>query len=148
MYGKRVLLDCFIHHKGCKVEQISPLFHLYLYLFFKFRRASTVLFYANLACQVLYTYLSTLSTAVDFLSLRRRSRPFRFRRCFKFIYFKYIYTREELLLAKSAKQCEGKGVSRSQLQCQATAALRKNSVHLNRAGVIEINVCEHQGRKF
>ena len=32
-------LDCFIHHKGCKVEQISPLFHLYLYLFFKFRRA-------------------------------------------------------------------------------------------------------------
>ena len=34
------LLDCFIHHKGCKVEQISPLFHLYLYLFFKFRRAS------------------------------------------------------------------------------------------------------------
>ena len=43
------LLDCFIHHKGCKVEQISPLFHLYLYLFFKFRRAS-VLFYANLAC--------------------------------------------------------------------------------------------------
>ena len=29
-------LDCFIHHKGCKIE---PLFHLYLYLFFKFRRA-------------------------------------------------------------------------------------------------------------
>ena len=40
------LLDCFIQHKGCKVEQISPLFHLYLYLFFKFRRAS-VLFYAK-----------------------------------------------------------------------------------------------------
>ena len=34
------LLDCFIQRKGCKVEQISPLFHLYLYLFFKFRRAS------------------------------------------------------------------------------------------------------------
>ena len=32
-------LDCFIHHKGCKIEQISPLFHLHLYLFFKFRRA-------------------------------------------------------------------------------------------------------------
>ena len=30
------LLDCFIHHKGCKVEQISPLFHLYLYLFFTY----------------------------------------------------------------------------------------------------------------
>ena len=27
------LLDCFIQHKGCKVEQISHLFHLYLYLF-------------------------------------------------------------------------------------------------------------------
>ena len=57
-------------------------------------------------------------------------------------YFKYIYTRERLLLAKSAKQSKGKGVSRSQLQCQATTALRKNSVHLNRAKVIEINVCE------
>ena len=31
-----------------------------------------------------------------------------------------IYTPERLLLAKSAKQSEGKGVSRSQLQCQAT----------------------------
>ena len=77
------------------------------------------------------------------LSLRRRSRPFV---AFKFIYFNYIYTREKLLLAKSAKQSEGKGVSRSQLQCQATTALRKNSVHLNRAGVIEINVCKHQGK--
>ena len=61
---------------------------------------------------------------------------------------------------------KGKGVSRSQLQCQATTALRKNSVHLNlarsqlqcqattalrknsvhlnlaRGRVIEINVCE------
>ena len=36
------LLDCFIQHKGCKVEQISPLFHLYLYLFFKFRRAPSM----------------------------------------------------------------------------------------------------------
>ena len=80
-------------------------------------------------------YLSTQSTAVGlWLSLRRRSRPFV---AFKFIYLKYIYTREKLLLAKSAKQSEGKGVSRSQLQCQATTALRKNSVHLNRAGVIE-----------
>ena len=68
------------------------------------------------------------------LSLRRRSRPFV---AFKFIYFKYIYTREKLLLAKSAKQSEGKGVSRSQLQCQATTALRKISFHLNRAGVIK-----------
>ena len=122
------LLDCFIHHKGCKLEQISPLFHLYLYLFFTYIstsfspislalfqvQKSIVLFYANLAC--------------------------RFVVAFKFIYFKYICTRERLLLAKSAKQSEGKGVSRSQLQCQASTALRKNSVHLNRARVIEINV--------
>ena len=47
------LLDCFIQCKGCKVEQISPLFHLHLYLFFKFRRVS-VLFHASL-----YRYLST-----------------------------------------------------------------------------------------
>ena len=67
---------------------------------------------------------------------------------FKFIYFKYIYiyTRERLLLTKSAKQSEGKEVSRNQLQRQATTALRKNSVHLNRVRVIEINVCERQGR--
>ena len=30
------LLESFIHHKGCKGEQISPLFHLYLYLFFTY----------------------------------------------------------------------------------------------------------------
>ena len=53
-----------------------------------------------------------------------------------------MYTRERLLLAKSAKQSKGKEVSRSQLQCQATTALRKNSVHVNRARVIDINVCE------
>ena len=64
------LLDCFIHHKGCKVEQISPLFHLYLYLFFKFRRASVLfyaLFYANLACQVLY--LTGIANCVQLVTL-------------------------------------------------------------------------------
>ena len=138
-------LDCFIHHKGRKVEQISPLFHLYLYLFFQVQK-STVLFYADLACQVLYRYLSTQYGSR--LMAKEEKSTFQISRCFKFIYFKYIYTREKLLLAKSAKQSEGKGVSRSQLQCQATTALRKNSVLLNRAGVIEINVCEHQGREF
>ena len=33
------LLDWLILLIGCKVEQILPLFHLYLYLLFKFRRA-------------------------------------------------------------------------------------------------------------
>ena len=40
--------------KAVKVEQISPLFHLYLYLFFKSEEHP---FFANLACQVLYSYL-------------------------------------------------------------------------------------------
>ena len=40
--------------KAVKVEQISPLFHLYLYLFFKSEEHP---FFANLACQVLYRYL-------------------------------------------------------------------------------------------
>ena len=70
-------LGPFIQHKGCEVEQISPLFHLYLCLFFKLRIAS-VLFHANM-----YIYISTQSTAVGLHAwLRRRNRPFRFRRCF------------------------------------------------------------------
>ena len=40
--------------KAVKVEQISPLFHLYLYLFFKSEEHTS---FANLACQVLYRYL-------------------------------------------------------------------------------------------
>ena len=46
-----------------------------------------------------------------------------------------IYTRERLLLVKSAKQSEGKGVS----------GLRKNSA-TSIEPVIEINVCKRQGR--
>ena len=39
----------FISTRAVKVEQISPLFHLYLYLFFKSEEHP---FFANLACQV------------------------------------------------------------------------------------------------
>ena len=63
--------------KAVKVEQVSPLFHLYLYLFFKSEEHP---FFANLACQVLHRDIYT-ETAVGLL-LTRRSRPFRFRRCF------------------------------------------------------------------
>ena len=38
----------FISTRAVKVEQISPLFHLYLYLFFK---SEEYPFFANLACQ-------------------------------------------------------------------------------------------------
>ena len=49
------LLDCFIPHKGFKVEQISPLFHLYLYLFFKFRRTSILSMPTTKYCTDIYT---------------------------------------------------------------------------------------------
>ena len=39
--------------RAVKVEQISPLFHLYLYLFFKSEEHP---FFANLACPVLCRY--------------------------------------------------------------------------------------------
>ena len=137
MCGKVVHSSGFISTRAVEVEQISPLFHLYLYLFFKSEEHP---FFANMACQVNCTdiYGSRLIAIKGEVDLSD------FVVAFKFIYFKYIYTRERLLLAKSAKRPKGKGVSRSQLQCQATTALRKNSVHLNRARgrVIEINVCE------
>ena len=80
------LLDCFIHHKGCKGEQISPLFHLYLYLFFKFRGAKPY--------QILYRYLSTQSTAVG-LWLRRRSLPFQISSLLLSSFVLNIYTTEK-----------------------------------------------------
>ena len=40
--------------RAVKVEHISSLFQLYLYLFFKSEEHP---FFANLACQVLYRYL-------------------------------------------------------------------------------------------
>ena len=199
MCGKVVHSSGFISTRAVKVEQISPLFHLYLYLFFKSEEHP---FFANLACQVnctdiygsrliaikgevdlsdfvvafkfiyfkyIYTRerlaikgevdLSDFVVAFKFiyfkyiytrerLAIKGEVDLSDFVVAFKFIYFKYIYTRERLLLAKSAKRSKGKGVSRSQLQCQATTALRKNSVHLNRARgrVIEINVCERWGK--
>ena len=73
------LLDCFIHHKDCKVEQISPLFHLYLYLFFQVQKSiRSVLCQSGMPST---GQISTQSTAAG-LWIRRRNRPFRFRRCF------------------------------------------------------------------
>ena len=132
------LLDCFIQYKGCKCLNRFHLFFTYISTSFSSQKSSVLC----QPCMPSTVQISTQSTAVG-LWLRRRSRPFRFRRCFYVDLFQiYIYTRERPLLAKSAKQSKGKGVSRRQLQCQATTALRKNSVHLNRARVIEINVCE------
>ena len=48
----------FISTRAVKVEQISPLFHLYLYLFFKSEEHP---FFANLACQVNCTDIFILS---------------------------------------------------------------------------------------
>ena len=74
----------FIQHKGCKVEQISPHFHLYLYLFFKFRTAPFFLFdelfHANMPGNV-QIHPHRVRQYCLHLWLRR-NRPFRFRRCF------------------------------------------------------------------
>ena len=111
--------------KAVKAEQSSPLFHLYLYLFFK---SEEHLFFANLACQ-LYRYLHRDSSRL----MANEKSTFQISSLLLSSFLSDIYTRERLLLAKSAKQSKGKGVSRSRLQCQATTALRKNSLHLNRA---------------
>ena len=104
------LLDCFIQHKGRKVEQMLPLFHQYLYLFFKFRRAS-VLFFANLACQVLlYRYLHRARSR--FMAKEEKS-TFHISSLLLSSFISLIYTRERLLLAKSATQSEVKRVSRT-----------------------------------
>ena len=74
------ILGLFIYHKGCKVQQISPLFHLYIYFFFKFRRApfcSMPTWHAKYCTDI---YLQRVYGSR--LMAKRRSRPFRFRRCF------------------------------------------------------------------
>ena len=125
--------------RAVKVEQISPLFHLYLYLFFKSEEHPSVLCQPGMP--------STVQTDIhreygSRLMAKEEKSAFQISSLLLRSFISNIYTPERLLLAKSAKQSKGKGVSRSQLQCQATTALRKNSVHLNRARVIEINVCE------
>ena len=126
----------FISTKAVKVEQISPLFHLYLYLFFKSEEHP---FFANLACQV---------NCTDIYGSRRMAKEkstFQISSLLLSSIISNIYTPEKgYYWQNQPNGLKGKGVSRSQLQCQATTALRKNSVHLNRARgrVIEINVCE------
>ena len=114
--------------KAVKVEQISPLFHLYLYLFFKSEEHP---FFANLACQVLYRYLHRDSSR---LMANEEKSTFRISSLLLSSFISNIYTPEKgYYWQNQPNSLKGKGVSRSQLQCQATTALRKNSVHLNRA---------------
>ena len=136
MCGKVVHSSGFISTRAVEVEQISPLFHLYLYLFFKSEEHP---FFANLACQVNYTdiYGSRL--------MAKEKSTFQISSLLLSSFISNIYTPEKgYYWQNQPNGLKGKGVSRSQLQCQATTALRKNSVHLNRARgrVIEINVCE------
>ena len=103
------LLDCFIHHKGCKVEQISPLF---TYISTSFSSSE------ERPCQPGMPSTVQISIYTEYGSRLMANQGGEvnlsdFVVAFKFIYLKYIYTREKLLLAKSAKQSEGKGVSRT-----------------------------------
>ena len=136
MCGKVVHSSGFISTRAVKVEQISPLFHLYPYLFFKSEEHP---FFANLACQVNCTdiYGSRL--------MAKEKLTFQISSLLLSSFISNIYTPEKGYYWQNQPNGQKvKGVSRSQLQCQATTALRKNSVHLNRARgrVIEINVCE------
>ena len=135
------LLDCFIQHKGCKVEQISPLFHLYLYLFFKFRRAP---FCANLACQVRYRYPHEYGSRV---MVKEEKSTFQISSLLLSSFISNIYTPETgYYWQNQPKSLKVKRYQEVNSNVKQLAALRNNSVHLNRAGVIEINVCERQGR--
>ena len=125
MCGKVVHSSGFISTRAVKVEQISPLFHLYLYLFFK---SEEYPFFANLACQVNCTdiYGSSL--------MAKEKSTFQISSLLLSSFISNIYTPEKgYYWQNQPNGLKGKGVSRSQLQCQRTTALRKNSVHLNRA---------------
>ena len=74
--------------RAVKVEQISPLFHLYLYLFFKSEEHP---FFATGTWHA--KYCADIYGSIG-LWLRRRSRPFRFRRCFC-SFISNIYTPEK-----------------------------------------------------
>ena len=80
------LLDCFIQHKGCKVEQISPLFQVQ-------RSIRSVLCQPRMPSTV---QISTQSTAVGLCMAKEEKSNFQISSLlFKFIYFKYIYTPEK-----------------------------------------------------
>ena len=130
------LLDCFIQYKGCRSWTDFTSFSPISLPLFQVRRASVL-------CQPGMPSTVQISTQYGSrLMAEEVKSTFQISSLLLTSFISNIYTPERLLLAKSAKQSKGKGVSRSQLQCQATTALRKNSVHLNRARVIEINVCE------
>ena len=76
------LLDWFIQLKGCTAEQILPPFHLYLYLFFNFRRARVPCSFVAVLLVFLHstTPQCMLGSLVSWL--RKRNRPLRSRRCF------------------------------------------------------------------
>ena len=74
--AREQLLDWFIQLKRCTVEQISPLFNLYLYLFLKFPRE-------RVPCSLVGFFLhSTVCTVGPLMTwLRRRNRSLRVSRC-------------------------------------------------------------------
>ena len=86
------LLDCFIHHKGCKVEQISPLFHLYLYLFFKFRRASMPTWHAKYCADI---YLHRVRQAVGLWLTKEEKSTFQISSLLLSSFISNVYTPEK-----------------------------------------------------
>ena len=91
--------------------------------------------------------ISTQSMAVGWLMAKEEKSTFQISSLLLSSFISNIYTPEKgYYWQNQPNSLKVKGYQKSQLQCQATTALRKNSVHVNRVGVIEINVCERQGR--
>ena len=93
------LLDCFIQLKRCTVEQISPLFHLYFYLFLKFPRARLPCRFVGFFTQY-GLYGRPRPTCVMAEKEKSTSES-----------SSVLSTVRERLLAKSAKQSEGEAMS-------------------------------------
>ena len=115
------LLDCFIQYKGCKVEQISPLFHLYPTSFSSSEEhpfCSMPTWHAKYHTDIYTEYGSRLMPKEEKSTFQISSLLFS-----SFISNIYIYTPEKGYYWQN--QLNSLKISRSQLQCQATTALRK-----------------------
>ena len=120
------LLDCFIQHKGCKVEQISPLFSPISLPLFQIQKSIHSV-QNQLACQALYRDIYTEYGSR--LMAKEEKSTFQISSLLLSSFISNIFSPEKgyywqnqpnSLKVKSAKISQT--VSRNQLQCQATTA--------------------------
>ena len=111
-----------ISRRAVKVEQISPLFHLYLYLFFKSEEHP---FFANLACQANCTNIFGSGL------MAKGKSTFQISSLLLSSFISNIYTPKKGYYWQN--QPNGLKVKGYQEVNSNVKQLRKNSVHLNRA---------------